>query len=291
MITLCRLTIIGAIAAGLLSACSPLPTRSERGARSAQGGSGAIVPPPPSDAQSIPDAIPRAEPRSRFGNPSSYEVFGQRFDLLPTAAGYVERGTASWYGPGFHGERTSSGETYNMYLMTAAHKTLPIPAYAQVTNLNNGRSVVVRINDRGPFVGNRLIDLSWSAAARLDMLRGGTAPVEVRVLSPDTGPGDAGPVVKRPSDPAPVPEPVLAPDSNAGSYLQVASFSDATNAQRLILNLADAGIRNSVIREADAGSRHVWRVRVGPIANRLELDDYTQRLALLGIPDARLAHD
>lgn len=109
--------------------------------------------PPPSDLAAIPDAVPRIEPRSRNGNPPFYDVLGRRYALLPTAAGYVERGVASWYGPGFHGVSTSMGEPYDMYGMTAAHKTLPIPCYARVTNLVNGRSVVVRINDRGPFVG------------------------------------------------------------------------------------------------------------------------------------------
>jgi rare lipoprotein A len=132
----------------------------------------------------VPDAIPRAEPRSIYGNPPSYEVFGKRYYVMASSVGYVERGVASWYGPGFHKERTSVGEPYDMYGMTAAHKTLPLPAYVRVTNLQNGRSCVVRVNDRGPFVGNRIIDLSYTAAAKLDMLRDGTAMVEVRVLQP-----------------------------------------------------------------------------------------------------------
>src|SRR5690606_27721217 len=116
------------------------------------------------DLEAIPDAIPRDEPRSARGNPASYEVFGKRYHVLASAAGYKERGVASWYGPDFHARSTSSGEPYDMYAMTAAHKTLPIPAYARVTNLANGRSVVVRINDRGPFIDNRIIDLSYTAA-------------------------------------------------------------------------------------------------------------------------------
>jgi rare lipoprotein A len=132
----------------------------------------------------VPDAIPRAEPRSIYGNPPSYEVFGKRYYVMASSVGYVERGVASWYGPGFHKELTSVREPYDMYGMTAAHKTLPLPAYVRVTNLQNGRSCVVRVNDRGPFVGNRIIDLSYTAAAKLDMLRDGTAMVEVRVLQP-----------------------------------------------------------------------------------------------------------
>ncbi|MGH8264508.1 MAG: septal ring lytic transglycosylase RlpA family protein, partial [Steroidobacteraceae bacterium] len=126
---------------------------------------------PPLDASSIPDAVPRREPRSPFGNPVSYEVLGARYYVLAESVGYRERGVASWYGPGFHQGRTSSGEIYDMNRMTAAHKTLPLPCFAQVTNLRNGKSVVVRINDRGPFVANRLIDLSYAAATKLDMLR------------------------------------------------------------------------------------------------------------------------
>jgi len=143
-----------------------------------------LTPPPASN--SVPDAIPRIEPRARYGNPPFYDVFGKRYYVLSSSVGYWERGVASWYGPGFHKVRTSTGEPYDMYGMTAAHKTLPLPAYVRVTNLQNGRSIVVRVNDRGPFVGNRIIDLSYTAAAKLDMLRNGTALVEVRAIDPST---------------------------------------------------------------------------------------------------------
>jgi rare lipoprotein A len=132
----------------------------------------------------VPDAIPRYEPLSRYGNPPFYVVGGRRYAVLPTSNGYIERGVASWYGTEFHGLKTSTGEPYDMFAMTAAHKTLPLPCYARVTNLSNGNSVVVRINDRGPFVDNRIIDLSYSAARRLDMIRNGTAFVQVEVLTP-----------------------------------------------------------------------------------------------------------
>jgi len=130
-----------------------------------------VVLPAPSTVESTPDAIPRREPHSAHGNPPFYDVLGKRYVVLATADGYLERGVASWYGPTFHGVNTSSGEKYDMFGMTAAHKTLPLPTYARVTNLRNGRSVVVRINDRGPFVANRLIDLSYSAASKLDMIK------------------------------------------------------------------------------------------------------------------------
>jgi rare lipoprotein A len=145
----------------------------------------------PPAARDIPDAVPRYEPRSPYGNPPFYDVFGKRYFVLSSSADYLERGVASWYGPGFHKVRTSTGEIYDMYAMTAAHKTLPLPAYVRVTNLQNGRSVVVRVNDRGPFVGNRIIDLSYTAAAKLDMLREGTAMVEVRSVGPTSPAADA----------------------------------------------------------------------------------------------------
>jgi rare lipoprotein A len=168
------------IAVGM-AACFSAPPRSETP-------STVPVPPPPTERPpspaSVPDMVPRYEPRSRNGNPPFYDVMGKRYFVLSSSMGYVERGVASWYGPGFHKVRTSTGEPYDMYAMTAAHKTLPLPAYVRVTNLQNGRSIVVRVNDRGPFVGNRIIDLSYTAAAKLDMLRNGTAMVEVRSLEP-----------------------------------------------------------------------------------------------------------
>jgi rare lipoprotein A len=165
----------------------------------------------PPAAASVPDAIPRAEPHARYGNPPFYDVFGKRYYVLSSSVGYWERGVASWYGPGFHKERTSTGELYDMYGMTAAHKTLPLPAYVRVTNLQNGRSVVVRVNDRGPFVGNRIIDLSYTAAAKLDMLRNGTAMVEVRAIDPSVPP--LPPVVTASTSPAASATPAAAPST------------------------------------------------------------------------------
>jgi rare lipoprotein A len=158
--------------------------------------------------------VPRPEPRSRYGNPPFYDVFGKRYFVLPTSAGYVERGIASWYGPGFHEVRTSTGEPYDMYGMTAAHKTLPLPAYVRVTNLQNGRSIVVRVNDRGPFVGNRIIDLSYTAAAKLDMLRNGTAIVEVRAIDP-TAPESVGRTANATPVAAANPDTRVRPDTGA----------------------------------------------------------------------------
>jgi rare lipoprotein A len=171
------------------------------------------IPAPPPISGSVSDAVPRIEPRARNGNPPFYTVFGRRYYVLSSSVGYRERGVASWYGPGFHKVRTSIGELYDMYGMTAAHKTLPLPAYVRVTNLQNGRSVVVRVNDRGPFVGNRIIDLSYSAAAKLDMLRNGTAMVEVRTVDPSAPP----PVITASRTPAPAAAPVAAAPSSVSA--------------------------------------------------------------------------
>jgi rare lipoprotein A len=260
------------------------------------------VPKPPRDLASIPDAVPRAEPRSRYGNPETYEVFGKKYRVMKSARGHVERGLASWYGPGFHAERTSSGEPYDMYSMTAAHKTLPIPSYVRVTHLGNGRSIVVRVNDRGPFVGNRIIDLSYTAAYKLGMIGTGTAPVEIRVLQPgdaSSGRATAATPVAPPSAPTPAatpaPSPAQAVDTPSlgisSRFLQTGSFGSRSNAEAMTRRLAQSGIRNAVIREARIGERVVYRVQVGPLDDAVEADDMVERLRLVGVPDARPAHE
>jgi rare lipoprotein A len=234
-----------------------------------------VVPPPPANVDSLPDAIPRREPRSAHGNPPFYKVLGKRYVVLATGDGYLERGVASWYGPTFHGESTSSGEKYDMYGMTAAHKTLPLPTYARVTNLKNGRSIVVRINDRGPFVANRLIDLSYSAASKLDMLKEGTTLVEVKALT-----------VQEPDEltrSAEIPPPTL--------YVQVGAFADQRNAQRVLDRLHTGGLPNALILAPPDGQPALYRVRLGPISSVPEFDQLAARLKALGFPDARLAID
>ncbi|MBS0364985.1 MAG: septal ring lytic transglycosylase RlpA family protein [Proteobacteria bacterium] len=232
------------------------------------------VPPPPPNIDSIPDAVPRYEPRSARGNPPFYTVLGRRYVVLGSAEGYVERGVASWYGPTFHGGNTSNGDLYDMYAMTAAHKTLPLPCYARVTNLANGRTVVVRINDRGPFVANRLIDLSYTAAARLDMLRNGTALVEVRTLTP----GEPDNLTRSSATPP------------AALYLQAGAFADPGNAQRLQARLTAAGVKGAFVLSPITGTSRLYRVRVGPIASVAVYDQLAAQLGSLGI-EARLAND
>jgi rare lipoprotein A len=234
------------------------------------------VPGRPEDLTAIPDAVPKIEPRSLRGNPAWYEVFGKRYYVLATSEGYRERGVASWYGPDFHAKATSSGEPYDMYAMTAAHKTLPIPCYARVTNLVNGRSVVVRINDRGPFVANRIIDLSYTAAHKLDMTRAGTVFVEVEVLTPGTL-GDTAQALTA-TQAVPAMSPVL--------YLQAGAFGVAGNATQLADRLRRSGFTDVQVLPPDA-SAPLHRVRIGPIASVATFDQFAARLTALGV-DARL---
>jgi rare lipoprotein A len=233
------------------------------------------VPSPPTNVEVIPDAVPRVEPRSAHGNPPFYDVLGKRYFVLGASDGYVERGVASWYGPTFHGVNTSSGELYDMYGMTAAHKTLPLPTYVRVTNLRNGRSVTVRVNDRGPFVANRLIDLSYTAAAKLDMLREGTTLVEVRALEP----GQPDNLTRI----AETPPPAL--------YVQVGAFADQNNAQRAIKRLHAAGLTTAFIAPPASDKPLLYKVRVGPISGVPDFDRLAARLAALGFSGARLAMD
>lgn len=262
-------------AALFIVACSSAPRRPATQPAAVPPPAPAAVPVRPHDFNSIPDAVPRFELRSRRGNPRFYDVLGKRYFVLGSADGYVERGVASWYGPTFHGINTSMGEPYDMYGMTAAHKTLPLPAYARVTNLKNGKSVVVRINDRGPFVANRIIDLSYTAAAKLDMLREGTTLVEVRALSP------AKPDTLTRSAELPPPE----------LYMQAGAFTDKDNAERLLARLHAAGITNAAVVSPLTTQSHLFRVRVGPIASVAQFDELAGRLAALGVAEARLAPD
>jgi len=259
----------------LLAACSTLTRRAPAQPAPLPAPAPAPVPPPPGGVESIPDAVPRAEPRSAHGNPPFYDVLGRRYFVLGAADGYLERGVASWYGPTFHGGNTSSGELYDMYGMSAAHKTLPLPTYARVTNLRNGRSVVVRINDRGPFVANRLIDLSYTAATKLDMIREGTTLVEVRALTP----GAPDELTRSAQSPPP------------SLYVQAGAYADAHNAQHQLERLHAAGLASAFIVSPLEGKSRLYRVRLGPVGSVAEFDQLAARLAALGIRDARLAVD
>lgn len=242
----------------------------------------------PVDLGHVEDPEPRALPHSQYGNPDSYEVFGETYHVKDSNVGYDETGIASWYGTKFHGRRTSSGDTYDMYAMTAAHRTLPIPVYAEVTNLDNDRSVIVRINDRGPFHDDRIIDLSYAAAYRLGFHDSGTAPVRVRTIVPgkDPAPGESAPEATtasaRPAEaPVPlVPEDEVVPAAGERWFLQAGAFGNDTNARRLRDRLARDGDIEPVEIQRENG---VHRVRVGPLGSAGAADRMARRLADMNI--------
>jgi rare lipoprotein A len=260
----------------LLSACGTLPT-----SQSQWGGDG--PPAKPVDAAAVPNAVPRIEARSPYGNPSYYEVNGRRYHVMKSSKGYVERGIASWYGSKFHGRRTSSGEPYDMNAMTAAHPTLPIPTYVQVTNLRNGRKVIVKVNDRGPFLHNRIIDLSYVAAAKLGITAEGTGLVEVRAIDP------AAPVIPSPKvKTQPVADAASAP---ADLYIQVGAFADRENAERLSQRV-DSLSPGAAIHVSEGADDHthgpIYRVRIGPLTSIKEVDRLTRKLTNIGVVDPQV---
>ena len=207
---------------------------------------------PPPNLERVPDAVPRDEPLHRFAN-RTYVALGNTYTPLAERRPFRQEGLASWYGRRFHGKRTASGEAYDMYGMTAAHPTLPIPSYARVTSLDNGRSVVVRINDRGPFHASRVIDLSYTAAYKLGFVNRGSARVRVEAIdgaAPDAAEAAAA----------------QRPPRSDGIYLQVGAFSSAGNAQRLVERLArEPEFDAERARVVMAGDWH--RVQVGPYAS------------------------
>jgi len=236
------------------------------------------------DVSHIPDAKPRHTSPSRYGNPDSYVVYGVRYHVMKNSKGYRERGVASWYGSKFHGRRTSSGEAYDMYAMTAAHKSLPLPTYVQVTNLNNGRQVVVKVNDRGPFVKNRLIDLSYTAAKKLGISATGTGLVEVRALSPDKSPAKKHRIKTNQSVTAALP-------GSLNMYLQVGAFANRINAEQLQLSLQGLLSARVSIERMIQNRLPLFRVRVGPVASVSELDRMTELLGQQGIDSPHIVID
>jgi rare lipoprotein A len=257
-------------------------------------------PPPPPDVEKVPDALPKPEPIVRGGPNKPYVVEGRSYTPIEPDADYAEDGLASWYGPGFHGRSTASGELYNMYAMTAAHKTLPIPSYARVTNPANGRSVIVRINDRGPFVKGRIVDLSYTAALKLDTVRG-VVPVKVERITPAqiasgawrgpvvtaaaavTAPvlvnGDDGPpgAAAAPSSMPPTPdvEPAMVAGDRAptaagrGFWVQLGAFREREGAmqmqQKAAQRVPSLALLLAVFKDADNA---LHRVQAGPFTSR-----------------------
>ena len=251
-----------------ISACSTAPEKKHAAPKRS-----------PAELAKIPDAVPKAEPKSELGNMKTYEVFGKRYFVLDSSDGFAEEGIASWYGPDFHGKKTSSGEVYDMYAMTAAHKTLPLPTYLEVKNLENGRKIIVRVNDRGPFHDNRVVDLSYTGAIKLDMIAKGTALVEIRAINPRSYRSGGAPVETRSRS--------QEKRTPLDFYIQVGTFSDYNNAislkNRLLALEAPVRIEETRLNEAPA-----FRVKIGPLNSIDIADSIVDRLELFDIHDHRI---
>lgn len=245
------LVVMLALAALLATGCAG---KKEREAEPGDGPSSRKI-----IAADVQDAVPMAEPMARYGNHSPYTVLGKTYTVLPSSRGYQERGIASWYGSKFHGRRTSSGEPYDMHLATAAHKSLPLPTYAEVINLDNGRKMIVKINDRGPFHDDRIIDLSYAAAIKLGVDQSGTARVEVRAIDVDTS--------KR-----------VAVKVADGTFLQVGAFSKRETADDLAGKMIAAQLKPVSVQK----SRGLYKVWIGPYASDMEIEASMQRVVELG---------
>lgn len=219
------------------------------------------------DVSLIPQPEPRPEPRSRYGNHSPYTVFGETYHVMESAEGYVAEGIASWYGTKFHGHRTSSGEPYDMYQFTAAHRYLPLPTFARVTSLENGKSVIVRINDRGPFHPDREIDLSWAAAAKLGIEQAGTGRVRVEVITPENNrPQQASATRAGGSNQPAMRAAASSPPPPAELYLQIGAFQQSATAQQLVNRLLGEFSWPVAIRPGNIQGNPTYRVWVGPFA-------------------------
>ncbi|MBY4676210.1 septal ring lytic transglycosylase RlpA family protein [Marinobacterium arenosum] len=255
----------------------------------------------------VEDAVPRVEAKSRGGNKPSYRVLGKTYRVMDSAQGYKERGTASWYGNKFHGHKTSNGEVYDMYAMSAAHKSLPLPTYLRVTNLDNGRQVIVRVNDRGPFHGNRLIDLSYAAAYKLDMLRKGTARVELEAIDPRSWQRSTNVLAAAKAPPAPAvkPNPVVAVQPAApspavnpagattagvgGRFLQIGAFSTRQAAEQVRQNAQSVLDELSVrVTPVEVAGRTLYRVQAGPLLGSSAVQPLVDLLERAGYAGVRL---
>jgi peptidoglycan lytic transglycosylase len=255
-----RLSLAGLTVLGLL-ACSELPSEKTSGPYTIDQDAAPLE---VIAAQDVADAVPRADPILSAGNKSPYTVNGVSYTIMADARSYRERGLASWYGTKFHGHKTSNGEIYDLYQPSAAHKTLPIPSYVRVTNLENGRDIIVRVNDRGPFHSDRIIDLSYAAAVKLGYMEQGTASVEVEALN------------------------IAGVDDRRGSidgdyrFLQVGAFGEQLSAQRLQAELAPKLSVPVVVSPVQSGQNLLYRVRVGPVTDGASLAQLQAQLEELG---------
>lgn len=232
----------------------------------------------PVDVMAVKDAVPRNEKRTRAGNPGNYKVLGKRYTVLADSKGYRRRGIASWYGTKFHGKKTANGEIYDMYGMTAAHKTLPIPSYVRVTNLKNQRSVVVRVNDRGPFHGNRIIDLSYAAAVKLGIQQTGTGYVEVIALEPEL----QKVVTKAKS---------VKQTASEKMYLQIGAFNNRFNARQLQEKISTLQLVDARLKVSQSQGDTVYKVQIGPLTSVEKVDEINTRLAAMGVTATKLVAD
>lgn len=271
-------SIIALFALALVG-CSSTPTYDRETAGGRYKVRKDFAPDNPPDVSNVADAIPVDIPYSRGGNRSTYEVWGKSYNVLPSHIGYRAEGIASWYGLKFHGHKTSNGEIYDIYKMSAAHKSLPIPSFAKVTNLDNGKSVVVRVNDRGPFHENRLIDLSYSAAARLEILKQGTGRVRVEAIDARNLADTTETVEKTPQPVASLQQPK--PDET-GAFLQVGSFGKESSALSVQRRLSAMDGVQAVIKRVRQGDAEFHRVLVGPLTDTLSIDSMVQSLESMG---------
>lgn len=251
--------ILGLAVVVVLAGCSAAPPRGD--APVSQRGGGFYKDDGPGDKapanlDAIADAVPRSEPLHRAAN-RPYERMGRHYMPLASLQPFRERGVASWYGRRYHGNKTSIGETYDMYAMTAAHPTLPLPSYARVTSVANGRSVVVRLNDRGPFLHGRIIDLSYVAAHKLGILQAGSGEVEVEALLPGAAQAATPPPIS--------PSPSVSQSAASGVYVQLGAFSSRDNAEALRVRISrDFSSENAQLVQSGA----LWRLQIGPYASR-----------------------
>jgi len=247
-----------------------------------------------SDWRTSEDDVPQTEPYSRYGNPENYEVFGKNYQVLDSNAGFSEKGLASWYGTKFHGERTSSGEAYDMYAMTAAHKSLRIPTYVEVTNLSNNRKAIVKVNDRGPFHEGRIIDLSYAAATKLGVAETGTAPVVIRVIENEK-PEVAVPVADVATEAVVGEEiveqsPEMPVEELVGDqfYVQIAAVSSEENALRMLDDLKKKNFRSVRIHVETVQAQNLYRVSIGPVPSTLVAEKLISRLKELNHNHAQI---
>ena len=264
--------VLSMIATLALCACGSAPGRSpaKSGGYYLDDGPGSN---PPSNLDQMPDAVPRDEPINPY-TARPYTVLGKSYTPFTGHRSYRARGRASWYGKRYHGQKTSSGEVYDMYAMSAAHTLLPLPSYAKVTSLENGRSVIVRVNDRGPFHEDRIIDLSYAAAHRLGLVKQGSAMVEVEAILPGDMQAPAAPIFAA-TQPPPAPSPVES--GSGGMYVQLGAFSIADNAQTFLQKMRiDLGWLAGSMRLIEADG--LYKVHAGPYRSREAAEGDAERV-------------